>query len=397
MAGLLDQLDDPKTAGLLSLGLRLMSTPGNFGQALGQSGLGALGDLQAMRQQQERRKLQEQQNQSQALQMQLMQQQLAEAQRATAEREQQTKFLRNLPDPTQAALSDGGGPTMANAAKVNPTLAAMFRGVQAGVIPLQSYLAATQKDETPITLGEGGMLVTRDGRKIASNPKAVDLPSSVREYQFAQGQGFNGSLQDFITQQKRAGASNVSVSMDKGFGEAFAKDAAGALATSRDQARAAATTIQTIDRINGVLDSGKVALGPTSKFETFARQLAESAGIGGKDNAEKLANTRKVIQGAAALAVDGAAALKGQGQITEGERALVSRAAGGDVDSLTAPEIRALTGVLRKVNEQRISQHQQQLGNVGKQFQPFVPFYQVESPKAPASVDDLVRKYLGGG
>ena len=58
MAGLLDSLDDPQTAGLLSLGLRLMSTPGSFGTALGKSGLGALDDIQQQRAQGMQRKLQ---------------------------------------------------------------------------------------------------------------------------------------------------------------------------------------------------------------------------------------------------------------------------------------------------------------------------------------------------
>ena len=42
-----DLTDDPRQQGLLSLGLRLMSTPGKFGQAFGQAGLGAMGDMTA--------------------------------------------------------------------------------------------------------------------------------------------------------------------------------------------------------------------------------------------------------------------------------------------------------------------------------------------------------------
>jgi hypothetical protein len=162
------------------------------------------------------------------------------------------------------------------------------------------------------------------------------------------------------------------------------------LASSRDQAKAAATTIQTIDRINQTLDSGKVAIGPSARFETFGRQIGQTLGVGGKDNAEVLGNTRKVIQGAAALAMDGAAMMKGQGQITEGERALIARASGGDVDSLTLPEIRTLTSTLRKINASKIQQHQAQLQNVDPKFKPFVPFYQVPTPAdAPANVVDF--------
>ncbi len=43
--------------------------------------------------------------------------------------------------------------------------------------------------------------------------KPADLPASVREYQFAQSQGYKGTFQDFVTEQKRAGASSVNVTM----------------------------------------------------------------------------------------------------------------------------------------------------------------------------------------
>jgi hypothetical protein len=322
--------------------------------------------------------------------MQMSQQQIAEMQRQAQDRERQQQFLQGLQIPQMAAagqaMAGGGGPTVANAAKmpaVDPMQQMMLQAVKAGAIPLPTYLQSLQKDTSPLTLKEGETLLDRKTMKpVFSNPKAQELPAQVREYEYAKAQGYGGTFQQFVIDQKRAGATNVSVSMDKGFGDAFAKDAAGSLATSRDQAKAAASTITTLDRITSTLDSGKVAVGPTAKFELFGRQLAESAGMGGKDNAEKLQNTRKMIQGAASLAVDGAAALKGQGQITEGERALVSRAAGGDVDSMTAPEIRALTGVLRKINMGRIEQHKAQLGNVGKQFAPFVPFYNVDMPPA---------------
>lgn len=41
--------------------------------------------------------------------------------------------------------------------------------------------------------------------------KPAEAPSAVREYQFATGQGFKGSFQDWVMSQKRAGATNVAV------------------------------------------------------------------------------------------------------------------------------------------------------------------------------------------
>lgn len=82
MPGLLDLVDDPQQLGLLSLGLRLMSTPGKFGTALGQAGMGAIGDMQQARQAMEARKLREQQGQMQTLQMLALKQQMEDAKRA---------------------------------------------------------------------------------------------------------------------------------------------------------------------------------------------------------------------------------------------------------------------------------------------------------------------------
>lgn len=85
MPGLLDLVDDPNQLGLLSLGLRLMSTPGKFGAALGQAGMGALGDVQQARAAMEARKQDALRQQMLQMQMQQMQQTQLEAQRAREE------------------------------------------------------------------------------------------------------------------------------------------------------------------------------------------------------------------------------------------------------------------------------------------------------------------------
>ena len=404
MMGLLgDITDDPATMGLLSLGFGLMGARGNIGQGLGQAGPMALDAMRQAKVDQQRKAMFDQQQaaaqqaaQMYSLQMQQMQRQAEEQQRAQA-------FLQGLQSPQMqaagGALAVGGGPTVGNAARmpaVDPMQQMMFGAVKAGALPLPAYLASMQKDETPIVAPEGSTVLTRTGKIIGSGGrKEDDFVRNMRAAGIVEGspQWVQLLIQKAQKDATHAPPVNVSVSMDKGFGEAFAKDAAASLATSRDQARAAASNIQTLDRIGSVLDSGKVALGPTAKFETFGRQLGETIGLGGKDNAEKLGNTRKLIQGAATLAADGAKLLAGQGQITEAERGLIARASGGDIDSMTAPEIRALAGVLRKVNAAKIAGHQAQLKNVDPKFAPFVPFYNVDSPAEPTSVDDLLKKY----
>lgn len=384
MAGILDSFGsdelDPKTMGLLSMGLRLMSTPGGFASALGKSGMGALGDYQQAKQGQN-------QAQIQAMQMQQHQMQLKQMEQQMADQARSRDFIQNLQDPmqqaSQAALAGGGGPTVANAAsaKIDPMQQMLFGGVKAGAVPLQTYLQAMQKDETPITLAEGAKLINRSGKEIASNPKPADLPSAIKEYNFAVSHGYKGPFTDWMLAQKKAGASNVRVSMDKGFGDAFAKNAAESLNASKAKAQSAASSLRTLDQIDGALSSGNVITGPAANAQLALAQVGSVLGVGGKDTTEKLANTRALMQGSAKLAVDGAQALAGQGQITDKERELVNKMAGGNIDNMTVPEIRSTMKVLRKVNTLAIQQHQSALKNVGPEFQKFSPFYQVDAPQ----------------
>ena len=53
--GLLDPTDDPRTMGLLSLGMGLLGSRGNFGQALGQAGPQALEAMRQVKQDQQKR------------------------------------------------------------------------------------------------------------------------------------------------------------------------------------------------------------------------------------------------------------------------------------------------------------------------------------------------------
>ena len=119
-------LDDPNQVGLLSLGLRLMSTPGKFGTALGQSGLGAMGDMQQAKLAKQAAEQRAAQQQLLQMQMQQMIAQQADAKRKQAEAErlkaEQDAFLgggMGLTTTPQQALAGGGGPTMENAAALN--------------------------------------------------------------------------------------------------------------------------------------------------------------------------------------------------------------------------------------------------------------------------------------
>lgn len=156
----------------------------------------------------------------------------------------------------------------------------------------------------------------------------------------------NLPYQQYETNKARAGATNVSVNTEKnllgGLAEGFAKSITGA----KEGAQAALSTINTVNRLNDALDSGKVLAGPGTTFRQYGLQLGSMLGVGGKDGQEKLLNTRQAVQSLAQLELDAAQQMKGQGQITEAERAIIKRAAAGDVDGMTTGELRLLGGVL---------------------------------------------------
>ncbi|MEK8025007.1 hypothetical protein [Pseudaquabacterium rugosum] len=393
-----------QTQGLLTLAAGLLQ-PGSLSSAAASALPQALQAYNGAQQQIRGRQLDALQMQQARVGLEKSQLDLADAQRSRERLKQvdalASQFVRS---PQQQAMAASGGPTAA-AAQASSTAAPGydFQGYAqalAGLDPakalaLQQSLA---KDDTPVALGDGGMLVTRTGRVLAQNPKdgaakVSDLGRLIQEMQALSPDSpmrpaYLDAIRKASTHQPAASQS-VTVSGDKSFAEVFAKNAATRLADSAEAARAAASSVQTIDRAIGVLDGGRVLTGPGSTAVTVLAQLGQQMGVTGKDTADVLSRTRQLMQTSASLAVDGAKALAGQGQITDAERSLISRVSGGEIDRLTAPEIRAVLGALRKVNVAKVQAHQQELAKVPQQFREFAPIYRVDMPAgAPPSISN---------
>jgi hypothetical protein len=152
-------------------------------------------------------------------------------------------------------------------------------------------------------------------------------------------------------------------------------------------ALAANTTLQTVDRIAPALDSA--ILGPTADYQTVLLRIGSQLGVAGNDATTRLQNTRQVVQGLAQSELDAAAQMRGQGQITEGERALLKRTAAGD-QNMTAAEIRTSMAAMQKLARQRIQSQQSLLktaqgiegfGQIAPMFnvEPYTPQFNLES------------------
>lgn len=400
--GLFDSLFSDENASQLALAAGLLGGKGNLGQIVGSS----LMQGQAAGQGAAERKRQAEMD---ALKKQQFQMALDEAMRQKKQADAMDQFRASIPEPSAlgGVNFSGGqlGPTPGRAAQVAPTdpmQKLMYGAMKAGALNPLDFIKSQQKDNTPIALKEGEKLLQRGTfKELASNPKTEKPTSDIQNYQFAKSQGFPGTFEQWDLSRKKAGATNVSVSTEKSLltqvGEGLGKQIDATLAN----ARAAQQSISTAHQLKTAVDSGKMVAGPGASFRVFGLQIGQMLGVGGATGAEVLGNTRRAMQSMAQAELDAAQQMKGQGQITEAERAIIKRAAAGDIDSMTGPEIRLLADAMEKTGRMKIKNHKANvkalsaMPNAG----PLMPFYQVEDPpeyQAPGSqVDDLVKKYGG--
>lgn len=360
-------LDDPKQTGLLSLGLRLMSTPGRFTSALGQAGMGALGDYQAAAQQQR-------QNKRADLQESIMLMQLAQAQRkAEAQREAEAKragFLNSI-DPN-------AGPAM----PFSPA-AAMGAGLGADEIK------ALQGSEPQLmNVAPGGSVFDPKTRqplfqapfKPAEPPQP---PSSIREYEYAKSQGYKGTFEQWDRDSKKAGATSVSVNANQPLPAGVTKQ--------QDDMIERLTVARSIDADLGAIQqqiqAGQLKFGPVRNLVNQGKNMAgmsdeESRRFASfKSSLEKLRNDSLRLN---------------SGVQTEGD---AQRAWNELFQSINDTDfVNARLAEIRKINQRAAQLQQYRLQVLRENFgaQP-LPSPTVEpalpAPQARPSIDDLLRKY----
>jgi len=200
-------------------------------------------------------------------------------------------------------------------------------------------------------------------------PKAK--PSAIQEYEYAVGQGYKGSFQDFQLQQRRAGATTIQMPGDKKLVEALGTKSAERLDNSLNQATEAQNVLMTVNELRPTIAEG-VFSGPLSGSARTVAQLASSLGITGQSTQELLTRTAEAMQGLAKFELSAAAAMRGQGAITENERMLIQRAAAGRLDQFTAPEIQSLLNAMEKTANFRIQSHNKLLDTFKKSKNPEV-------------------------
>lgn len=194
LSGMPPGILDPRNAALMQTGLGLLQasgpsrTPVGLGQALGQAGMQGLNAFQQTNQA-------NQQNQ-------LYQLKLAEVEREAAERKKKDAAVAQLrTDPRFANL----GPLL----DVAPA-AAIERAIPKPKETPNPFSRLDPKDYTPESLTK--FQQTGNVADLVVRPPAPPAPpSSIREYEFAKSQGYQGSYEQWDRERRKAGAPSVTV------------------------------------------------------------------------------------------------------------------------------------------------------------------------------------------
>ena len=150
---------------------------------------------------------------------------------------------------------------------------------------------------------------------------------------------------------------NINMGTNK-LGEQVGRLAGDQLNTSYNAANGALSTKNSISLIKPILESeDAVFAGPLSGARTYVNRLGSVLGVEGATDQERLNNTVNAMRTLAQFELQAAEAMRGQGQITENERALIRRTAAGELDKMTQQEVVTLLNALEKTADYKIDQH----------------------------------------
>lgn len=247
---------------------------------------------------------------------------------------------------------------------------------------IASVPSEVKQPERKTAVVNGQVVDVNTGEVIFGKPTEAKPATSIEEFQFYKTQGGKKSYEDFM--KDKGGPStvvNVQPS-DKKFGEAFGTATAGAVESTFNKAQSAQNTLSTIATIKPLIKDSVFA-GPLSTSEATISRLGEKFGITSGTTQEKLSRTTQAMQGLAQLELQAAEAMKGQGAITDFERTLIARAAGGDLAKLTQKEVLGLLGALEKVSQKKIATHKTNLERLRKRpdTSGLADFYELETPQ----------------
>ena len=296
--------------------------------------------------------------------------------------------------PEQAGPMPTGGniPQQIQTPATGPNYGEMFKAGTSQYAPTQLQASAYKLLE-PITTKEGETVTQRNlgvGGGMSTIATGAEKKSeAIRGYEMAKSQGYPGSFFDYEQQLKRAGASNVSVSMDKG----IAAQVGPMMKEGQLQATSAVKGIDAANQVINALDTNKLFTGPLANQKLSIAQLSTTFGGASGDLTQKINNTRAAIQGLAEITLQGRQEMHGQGAITESEGKLAERAKSGDI-SLTPGELKQLANAAKRAGEFTYNNYQTKLQIMAKdpataQMAPYFAVNQMPARQAPQQVQQV--------
>jgi hypothetical protein len=206
----------------------------------------------------------------------------------------------------------------------------------------------------------------------------------------------NMPYQQYQMQKARAAAPNIVTKVENKAAESIASQIGPMLKESATMAEGAVGQIDAADRVIKALDGNKVFAGPLASKRLTLSQIGQTLGIGGKDDAEVIANTRQVIRGMSEMTLQGRKQMSGQGAITESESKLAEKATSGDIDSLTPAELKIIASASRRAAQHTLSNHQRKVNKARSNPATAGIAEYFDTPGYESSgVDDLLKKYGG--
>lgn len=297
----------------------------------------------------------------------------------------------------QTMLDDQGMPTMGYQA---PTQAVPEK--KADYVKGMSILRGSKDPETrqlakmlmadqmkTLIVPEGGTVIRGgifgSGETVKGAPKTT---SDINNYQFDVSQGYKGTFNEWLTGQNKSKASTQIMNA----GKDFSGQVGDIGKESRIATMGAVQTADAANRIIQAVDTNKLFTGIGADVRLAGAQLADGLGVGGKDTAEKIGNSRQAMQGLAQLTLQGRKQMRGEGAITESEGALAQRAMSGDIN-FTKGEIRQLAEAAKRSAKFQYDMHQNIINTMrtDPSTKGLIPYFDV-----PADVNIFAPRAVGG-
>lgn len=314
---------------------------------------------------------------AQAAEMQALQRQQLEANLTAQQRQQQEaeakrkaieQFIAQA-NPQQNALANPfAGPEGPSIPQVDPFQQQMFRAMEAGIIPPEQYITATAPKAPQERVLKPGDRVYKGDQLVLDVPERVDANKPFLGIDPATGQPIpNPAYQRYELDKAELGGTrvNVSTKVENKASESVAGQVGPILYDSLTSAEGAMRVGDAADRVITAVNSGNVITGPLANARVTMAQVSQMLGVGGKDEAERLANTRTLVRGLAEMTLQGRKEMSGQGAITDRESALAEKATSGDISNLTAQEIVILAQASKRASQYQMEKHRQKVQAAG--------------------------------